>query len=43
MVRLAGKLEKLCVMELVYAQSGKVAACIVPDPSLRQKELLDTL
>ena len=37
------ELEKLCVMELVHTQSDKVIARIVPEPSSRQKELLDAL
>jgi transposase len=37
------ELEKLCVMELVHAQSGKVVARLVPDPSARQKQLLEAL
>jgi len=37
------ELEKLCVMELVHAQSGKVVARLVPEPSARQKQLLDAL
>jgi len=35
------ELEKLCVMELVHTQSD--TARIVPEPSSRQKELLDAL
>ena len=37
------ELEKLCVMELVHPQSGKVVARQVPDPSPRQKQLLEAL
>jgi transposase len=37
------ELEKLCVMELVHPESGKVVARQVPDPSARQKQLLDAL
>ena len=37
------ELEKLCVMELVHPQSGKVVARQVPEPSARQKQLLDAL
>lgn len=37
------ELEKLCVMELVHCQSGKVVARQVPDPSPRQKQLLEAL
>jgi len=37
------ELEQLCVIELVHAQSGKVVARRVPDPSPRQKQLLDAL
>jgi transposase len=37
------ELEKLCVMELVEAQSGKVVARLVPEPSAQQKQLLDAL
>ena len=37
------ELEKLCVMELVHSQSGKVVARQVPDPSPRQNQLLEAL
>ena len=37
------ELEKLCVMELVHPQSGEVVARQVPEPSPRQKQLLDAL
>jgi len=37
------ELEKLCVMELVHPQSGKVVARQVPDPSPRQQQLLEAL
>lgn len=37
------ELEKLCVMELVHSESGKVVARRVPDPSPRQRELLEAL
>jgi transposase len=37
------ELEKLCVMELVHPQSGKVVARQVPEPSARQKQLLAAL
>jgi transposase len=37
------ELEKLCVMELVHPQSGKVVARQLPDPSALQKQLLDAL
>jgi CheY-like chemotaxis protein len=37
------ELEKLCVMELVHSQTGKVVARIVPDPSSSQKQLLEAL
>jgi hypothetical protein len=37
------ELEKLCVMELVHAPSGKVVARRVPDPSPKQRELLEAL
>ena len=37
------ELEKLCVMELVHPESGKVVARQVPEPSARQKQLLDAL
>jgi hypothetical protein len=37
------ELEKLCVMELVHAPTGKVVARIVPDPSSGQQQLLDAL
>lgn len=37
------ELEKLCVMELVHSESGKVVARRVPDPSPRQRQLLDAL
>jgi hypothetical protein len=37
------ELEKLCVMELVHGQSGKVVVRQVPDPSPSQKQLLDAL
>ena len=36
-------LKELCVMELVHPQSGAVVARQVPEPSARQKELLDAL
>lgn len=36
-------LEQLCVMELVHPQSGQVVARQVPEPSARQKQLLDAL
>ena len=37
------ELEKLCVMELVHSQTGKVVARLIPDPSSHQKQLLDAL
>lgn len=37
------ELETLCVMELVHPQSAAVVARQVPDPSARQKQLLDAL
>jgi hypothetical protein len=37
------ELEKLCVMELIHSQSGKVVTRQVPVPSARQKQLLDAL
>ncbi len=37
------ELEKLCVMELVHPQTGKVLARQVPDPSASQRQLLDAL
>ena len=37
------ELEKLCVMELIHPQSGKVVARQVPEPGARQKQLLDAL
>ena len=37
------ELERLCVMELVHSQSGKVVARQVPQPSVRQQQLLDAL
>jgi transposase len=37
------ELEKLCVMELVDSQSGKVISRQLPDPSPLQKQLLDAL
>jgi hypothetical protein len=37
------ELETLCVMELVHPQSGQVVARQVPEPSARQKCLLDAL
>ena len=37
------ELETLCVMELVHSQSGKVVARRVPDPSPRQRQLLEAL
>jgi transposase len=37
------ELEQLCVIELVHLQSGEVVARQVPEPSRRQKQLLDAL
>jgi transposase len=37
------ELEKLCVMELVHRQSGKVVARQVPEPAPLQKQLLQAL
>jgi hypothetical protein len=37
------ELETLCVMELVHPQSGAVVARQVPEPSARQKQLLEAL
>jgi transposase len=37
------ELEQLCVMELVHPRSRKVVARQVPEPSARQKQLLDAL
>ena len=37
------ELEQLCVMELLHSESGKVVARRVPDPSPRQRRLLETL
>lgn len=37
------ELEKLCVLELVHPQSGKVVARQVPEPSAPQQQLLDAL
>jgi transposase len=37
------ELETLCVMELVHPQSAEVVARQVPEPSARQKQLLDAL
>ena len=37
------ELEQLCVMELVHAQSGKVVARQVPQPTALQKQLLEAL
>ena len=37
------ELEQLCVMELVHPRSGEVVARQVPEPSLRQRQLLDAL
>ena len=37
------ELEQLCVMELVHPESRKVVARQVPEPSARQKQLLDAL
>jgi transposase len=37
------ELETLCVMEMVHPQTGQVVARQVPEPSARQKQLLDAL
>ena len=37
------ELEKLCVMELVHPQTGKVVARHVPEPSPSQRQLLEAL
>jgi len=37
------ELEKLCVIELIHTQSGKVVGRQVPDPNALQKQLLDAL
>jgi transposase len=37
------ELETLCVMELVHPESEEVVARQVPEPSVRQKQLLDAL
>jgi len=37
------ELEKLCVMELVHPESGKVVARQVPEPNSHQKQLLEAL
>jgi hypothetical protein len=37
------ELEQLCVIELVHPGSGKVVARQVPEPSARQKQLLEAL
>ena len=37
------ELEKLCVMELVHPESAEVVTRYVPQPSARQKQLLDAL
>lgn len=37
------ELETLCVMELVHPQSGEVIARQVPEPSVRQRQLLKAL
>jgi hypothetical protein len=37
------ELEKLCVMELVHPQSGKVVARQGPEPAALQKQLLEAL
>ena len=37
------ELEKLCVLELVHPESAKAVTRQVPEPSARQKELLDAL
>ena len=37
------ELEKLCVMELVHPESGKVVARQVPEPNAHQKQLLEAL
>jgi Transposase DDE domain len=37
------ELDQICVMELVHPQSGVVVARKVPEPSARQKQLLDAL
>ena len=37
------ELEQLCVIELVHPQSGEVVARQLPEPSHRQKQLLDAL
>jgi len=37
------ELEQLCVIELVHGQSGEVVARQLPEPSARQKQLLEAL
>ncbi len=37
------ELEKLCVMELVHPERGKVVARQVPEPNAHQKQLLEAL
>jgi transposase len=37
------ELEQLCIMELVHPQSGQVVTRQIPQPSARQKQLLDAL
>jgi hypothetical protein len=37
------ELEKICVLELVHPQSGKVVSRQVPEPSALQKQLLEAL
>jgi hypothetical protein len=37
------ELETLCVIELIHPQSGEVVARQLPEPSSRQKQLLDAL
>ena len=37
------ELEKLCVVELVHPESGEVVIRQVPEPSARQKQLLEAL
>ncbi len=37
------ELEQLCVLEMIHPESGQVVARQVPDPSVRQQQLLDAL
>jgi len=37
------ELEQLSIMELVHSESGKVVARQMPEPNVRQKQLLEAL